>query len=175
MAHQVEQPQLVLAVLSNSVEQVIERLDSGDDIDAIDYTTPWHMTALMCASIRTMVPIVELLISRGANLNITSSGQYEGMNSLHFACRNHDKKMIRLLVDAGATLNSVDRNGQNILHELAINNDLEGLKIVSTKDIEDLKYARDSSGRLPVDCVSKSFWKRNEIISLLTPKQDIAV
>lgn len=166
-----QQPQIVYAVLLNSIERVIERLDAGDDKDEIDFTAPWHMTAIMCAAIRNMGPIVELLISHGADLNITSSGEYAGMTSLHFACRNSDNKIIKLLVDAGANLSSLDRDGKNLLHELALMKNLEGIKILATNDIEALKCSRDVEGRLPVDCVSKTFWKAEEMVALLTPKE----
>ena len=59
-------------------------------------------TALLTAAKNGQNEMVELLASRGADINATMVGRYEGFGALHFAADRGDKAMVEILLGHGA-------------------------------------------------------------------------
>lgn len=58
--------------------------------------------------------IVELLLSKRANVNATDNG---GRTALHFVVSGKHKNIVELLLNHGADINARDKNGMTPLHE----------------------------------------------------------
>jgi len=66
--------QIVRAAASGRAEAVALLIDLGFDVNAINSTTPLHVTALHEAAMRGNMEVIRLLIERGADPNIRDSG-----------------------------------------------------------------------------------------------------
>jgi ankyrin repeat protein len=87
-------------------------LDRGANIEQVcgDY----DLTPVLLACRNGRADLVSLLLHRGANLKAVTS---EGLNVLHCACQNGEfgKEIVPLLVKAGADVNAVDEDEDNVL------------------------------------------------------------
>ena len=102
----------------NNIGRVREYLDSGADPDIIDRSYN-NNTALIYASSEGHTEIVELLLDRGADINITND---LGSTALMEASRNNRTEIIRLLLDRGADPNIRDDYGGTALISASIGN-----------------------------------------------------
>ncbi|KAL9110542.1 MAG: hypothetical protein Q9227_004900 [Pyrenula ochraceoflavens] len=75
-------------------------IDAGANINAVGGR---YHTALQAAAYGGNPSIVSLLIERGADVNI-EGGEYYYKSPLNAAADSHDCKMLRMLIDAGATV-----------------------------------------------------------------------
>jgi hypothetical protein len=96
--------------------------------------------------------IVELLISKGANVNVVATqGDYKGYTPLIFACKNGNKDIVELLVSKGADLKAVILEGDYkgytpLMFAVQIGNkDIESLliKLSSSDSISYLEKKKD--------------------------------
>ena len=84
------------AVRSANLSRVLELLESGSDINALDER---GQTALMNAVIWKNLELAELLIKRGADLNRTAKLR---LSALYLAVIRNEPIFLKLLLDAGA-------------------------------------------------------------------------
>jgi ankyrin repeat protein len=88
-------------------EMVELLLDGGADVNA---KCPWDdSTALHTAVIHKQVPIVRLLIDRGASVDAETKS---GWNACHFAAGEGDIESLQILVDHGTDWRAVNAGGQ---------------------------------------------------------------
>jgi ankyrin repeat protein len=112
---------LLAAARSQDVALMRMLLDKGADPNRA--TTVDHFTPLMAAlsggarrrdrggtrSESNLMPAIQLLIERGADVNAVNS---RGMTAMHYAARTGDDPAVQLLADHGAKLNARDRLGR---------------------------------------------------------------
>jgi ankyrin repeat protein len=84
------------ATNAGDLGQVVDLLDAGTDVDALD---EHGQTALMNAAYRGDADLAQLLIARGAALNVTAKYR---LTALMLAVINDHAHLVRLLVQAGA-------------------------------------------------------------------------
>ncbi len=99
------------AAEKGDLEQVQRHLNAGSNIDALDRD---KMSPLHYASFRGQMEIAELLIDKGANVNI--KGQEGGVTPLHLAATKGNKEMVKLLISRGADVELTDKYGRKPLH-----------------------------------------------------------
>ena len=99
-------------------------LQYGSDINAIDIGghTPLHWAAFLNLNAR----IVRILLDHGANYKI----QARTGTSLHYAAAGWATTNIKVLIDRGSNIESVDKNGETPLHKASKNRILEPAKIL---------------------------------------------
>jgi ankyrin repeat protein len=130
---------------------------------------PVGHTPLHIAADRAALPIVMLLLARGADPNRRSA---DGSTPLHVAARASSayKRLIRTLVDAGADVNATTPDGRTPLHELADRcprHAKAAIRFLRSRGARvDL---RDAHGRLPVDLVT-DLPMADSVRALLTPR-----
>lgn len=86
---------------------IVSRLLQEKELD-IDFITPYSRTALMYASEKGCTDIVDLLIERGASVNLNGAG---GLGPLHRACRYGKLDVADRLLKKGADPNALDDEG----------------------------------------------------------------
>lgn len=96
------------AVLAHDVEAARRVLDAGADINQVDHE---NMTAVLYSIVGQDIPMLELLLGRGANLEHGEPGE----KALDLAIISQDLDVIRKLVQAGADLNNLI-DGKTHLH-----------------------------------------------------------
>ncbi|MBN1550377.1 ankyrin repeat domain-containing protein [bacterium] len=70
-------------------------------------------TPLQSAILSNNRNIVEYLVSRGADVNLTD---FSGSSPLHYAAANHHADIIKVLLQNGAKINTTNSNGMSPLH-----------------------------------------------------------
>ncbi|MDI2127608.1 ankyrin repeat domain-containing protein [Yinghuangia seranimata] len=94
-------PILAVALDSDDVELVRPFLDSGTPVDMV--TTERGTTPLMIAAMNGNPSLVEFLISRGANVNLRETGDFDTGTSLTHAVESDEPAaIVPLLLSAGA-------------------------------------------------------------------------
>ena len=86
-------------------------LSAGADIKALDEGA----SSLYLACERGKTEFVRLLLSRGADPNIATVGQYTCC-AIHAACSGLHYDAVKLLLEYDADVNAPDENGENVLH-----------------------------------------------------------
>lgn len=86
-------------------------LDAGARVDIVDDAgmTPLHWAAKLCC-----LRLARRCIEAGADVDQVETTY--GTSALHEAVKNSQHDMIRLLMEAGATVNLTDRTGYSPLH-----------------------------------------------------------
>jgi ankyrin repeat protein len=98
--------ELIQAAAAGDTSKVLQLLNSGANVnDAFerDDSELSGMTALMAASSRGHSELVQLLIKRGANVNLK---HYSGTTALMSAAGSGDESTVKALLDAGADVNA---------------------------------------------------------------------
>ena len=95
-------------VIQNDIEAVKKLLDAGADInEQVEVGGAGSMTPLLGACVYLHEDMAELLILKGADINVKTS---RGETPLMFACYSSEK-IARLLVSKGAEINKKDGTG----------------------------------------------------------------
>ncbi|KAM5352815.1 hypothetical protein ACJ41O_005537 [Fusarium nematophilum] len=100
---------LVFAAGRGNVDQVIQLIDKGVDIDAMDLN---GRRAISLAAENGQVDIVQLLIQRNANVDLVD---VNGESAIWWASRNGHKEVVRQLLNQRAFLEMPDAEGQSPL------------------------------------------------------------
>ena len=109
--------------------------------------------ALHVGSSKGNIPLVMLLIEKGANINIPD---VHGNTALHYAVDRSRRETVLCLLKYGAIINFQDYKGNSPLHVACVNNDIEMVKLLISKDADpeltDLLniYPRDKTKLFPI-------------------------
>lgn len=101
-------------VSQGNIEKVQELLDDINDINKVLYN---GHAMLHYAAENGRYKIVELLISKGHNINWRA--QSTGASPMHYAVKNGHFKIVKILMLNGADINALDDNGKSPLHYAA--------------------------------------------------------
>ncbi len=115
------QSSLLNAVHSGNVDAVKEQIANGADVNSVAEGT----SVLHLAVSTNNVEIVRLLLSAGANPNITDE---EKQTPLMMLYSDANMEIFNLLLHSGAKVNSKDSEGQTVLMNVAENGNVEMLK-----------------------------------------------
>ena len=116
----------ILAAIKGNIEVVKLLVEHGGDIQAQDI---FGHTPLSYAVMNDHVPVVEMLLDRGADVN-SKSGAYEAPLLCH-AANGNQVKMVELLIARGADVNlTSDEGGHTPLHCAAYTNSREVAQVL---------------------------------------------
>lgn len=101
-------PFLCSAARNGKLDMIQWLLENGADIDAVSYDRGY--SAVMDAVWKSNLPIVELLVNKGANLNFISR---DGQTALILATGSENFDICRVLVENGADPTIKDRMGMS--------------------------------------------------------------
>jgi|ERR1041384_141516 ankyrin repeat protein len=76
-----------------------------------DGSTPLH-----CATWKGHQPMVEFLLSSGADVNAHNQNEHWGTTALHAAAHANQAAIAEMLIEYGADVNATDMNGKTPLH-----------------------------------------------------------
>ena len=104
---------LARAVTYGDLVKTRELLDSGVNKDGLSS----GVTPLALAAFYSYMPIIDLLLKKGAHLNV----EKEGLPPLTAAVsgRNPSTSLVQLFLDHGALPDAIDRDGKTALHKAA--------------------------------------------------------
>jgi ankyrin repeat protein len=128
---------LVEGVAYRKLTMVTEALDSGANVNLVtpeSGKTPLHIITSMGrpADNAKLVPIVTLLLSRGANPNVQN---LDGMTPLMYATASENAEIMKLLLDAGADA-TIQQNSSNGRTALRIANEFrfaDGIRLLQER------------------------------------------
>lgn len=139
----------------NNVKRVEEQLDAGVSPNSVDSL---GVSALMLATANGDLPVVNLLLARGADPNATYPKSM-GMAPLHIAAADGDVDIIAALITHGANVNIDNAMGDIPLHYVAISGSKEAAQllidngatigVVNKAGITPFKYAA-GDGSVPI-------------------------
>ena len=104
---------VLCAAASGDVAAVLAFMDLGGDVNANHH----GVTLLMAASIGGHLGVVKVLLERGASPDLAPSGS-AGRTALMGACVALWPETVGLLVEAGASIQAVNRAGKRAIDEL---------------------------------------------------------
>lgn len=104
MSHLVHEYEIFAAARDNNVKKVRELLDAGVDINVFDLDR--HQTPLHLACAHGCKAVVELLVKRGADLNVKDGNE---TTPLHHLVKNKFDVLAMWFVHCGADIHAKDR------------------------------------------------------------------
>jgi len=151
------------AAFDGNVPELEKFLASGTDVNAAHLKTGG--TALMFAAIKNRVEAARLLLSKGADVNVTAK---DGNTALVLAVRDGHTGVAQMLLAKGADVNTKDRTAHDStpLHHAVINHHLAAARLLISKGAD--VNARASGGwPLIISAASKG---TRELVELLLDK-----
>lgn len=159
---------VLMCALKNSStnEKIINSLlKTGIDIN---YQNGFKITPLLVACARTsyknddFIPIIKLLISKGANINHSASDMTPLMAAVY--ANDSSSNIINLLIDSGANPNVFTSNNDNLLL-LALSNDfLNKEKINKLINLGQNVNYKNKSNETPILLLAKQFYREMDYI-----------
>ena len=133
------------ASINNSKEIAQLLIHHGADINAKNCS---GNTALFYSVKEISKEMVEFFIHNGINVNI------ENFVTLYYLCGSRNMNIIELLVSSGININSVNKNGQTVLHEATIFSQVELASFLISHGAN--VNIRDNTGKTPLHLAGKS-------------------
>ncbi len=156
---------LIGAIDQQDLEEVKRLLADGANVNAAyrQGRTPLHF-AVVPLDVPPSTDIVRLLIQGGANVNAHDRGQQ--WTALHFAARDQRYQIVKMLVDAGAQIDSVDIFGNTPLSRCVFNKSpsVEIIELLLAKGADPKKA--NKSGVSPLDLAKIT--GKDDIVALLS-------
>src|SRR3989339_492603 len=100
-------------VKKNEIEKVKDFLKNNREKEIINAQNSYGKTPLYQACSKNCKDIVELLINKGADVNIANKN---GETPLYWTCSNGCKNITELLINKGADVNIANKNGETPLY-----------------------------------------------------------
>ena len=107
-------------------------LDRGAEVDK--RWNWWEPTALYLACRENRVQTAELLIARGANIELVC--RENGYAPLHVACFHGHVDVVQLLLDHGADIKRLSRNGHKPLAVASASGHVEVVELMFDRDVD---------------------------------------
>ena len=110
---------LISAACDGNVQKVMNLLTLGAKVNATDgrgYSALINVEACKGHNDPTRMELVELLIAKGAEVNLRSR---DGTTALMYAARNGDTQAVNALLRSGASVNMADNEGETTLMKAA--------------------------------------------------------
>lgn len=124
-------------------QEVLAELDSESDVNSVSIH---HFTPLMLAAWEGYLPIVNLLLGKGANPNIAHPN---GRTALHLSCSKGHEEVVQALLAHGANINADSERGDSPAIEAAQFNHQSVVEILRKRQA-DMEH-RDKQGRTADD------------------------
>lgn len=141
---------------------VVPLLDAGADINARDIV---GYCPILEACLNNHTAAMEILLSRGCNLNVTDG--IHGMSPLHWAIRhNHHDIISNLLRLRDLQLQPQDKFGQTTLHIAAKHADARTLRLLSHAKLRGLSKADKSDEGLTALDIAEIRHRRDDVSKL---------
>jgi len=147
---------LISAACDGNVRKVMNLLTVGAKVNATDgrgYSALIDVEACKGQDDPTRVQLVELLIAKGAEVNLRSS---DGTTTLMYAAGNGDTQAVNALLRNRAAVNAADNDGQTALMKAAASSCSEETVRALLSAGADLN-ARDHKGRNALDRFRSSY------------------
>jgi len=131
---------LIQAVRSptRSKELIEKLLNNDEDIDINQQEEITESSTLHFASFYNCLPIVKLLVSKGANLNLINKS---GLTPLMWAIEKGHTAIAKFLLSSGADITISDTQGFTALHKAVLNGNTEVLSAIisASKNVSEFK------------------------------------
>ena len=144
---------LFAAIMARDVERVRELLDAGANVNEQDGANP--MTPLHWAAHNDQTAIVDLLLSRGANIEAQTKG---GWTPLHYAAAEASAATVKSLLRRGADVRARTDDGSTPLHLAASIGHIANVELLieAGADLD----AKDNHKRTPLYYAAKKIRMR---------------
>lgn len=143
---------------TGDIERILELISAQKDtINSIDEN---GFSPLILAAYRNQSTCVELLLSKGANVNYCSP---EG-TALHAVCYKGNVEMARLLLKNNQSINALSSRGTSCLVYAVQSGKIELVQLLLDKGAD--KNIADEYSRLPLDYAKQA--KNQQLIELLS-------
>ncbi|GFR05473.1 ANK_REP_REGION domain-containing protein [Trichonephila clavata] len=150
---------LLTAVHNGDISKVTDLLNRGANIEAKGTK---NETSLCVASNIGRSDIIELLLSKGASVNVRD---IDGKTPLHYAA--FTGKGVELILSKGASIEAKDKNGWTPLHYAAWQNRLNAARLLVDKGAN--IGAKGNDGKVPLIVASET--GKVEVANFLRSKQ----
>ncbi len=139
--HYMEYAQIILATYAGDPA----RLPAGNGkLASVNHRIPEGQAPLHIAASNGYVALMDALIRRGANVNITNDSK---QTPLHWAAWNNQAQALTLLLNQGGDLTATDIARNTPLLLAAQNNGIEAAKVLLAKGAD--RYAANKDGKTP--------------------------
>lgn len=102
---------LLIRACQNGQKGVVASFLKRNDKN-LDYVDNNGFSALHYACAKGTRDIIKMLITHGADVNLTSN---RGITPLHLAVKTGNKEIIKMLVNEGADINATDNSGESVI------------------------------------------------------------
>jgi len=166
-------PPLLVAAVMDRPDAAQLLLDHGADPNVRGGTSELHATPLIFAASSGSAAIVELLLSRGADIEAIDS---HGATAIDDAAGADKLKMVALLAGAGANVNTRGGDGNTPLHFAAWNGHGDVVRLLLALGAD--PAARNNAGQTPVAMATQSDQisarDKADVLASLSPRDSIS-
>jgi hypothetical protein len=155
---------LIAEAMNGNLLEVRKLLANGVDVN---FANRLGVTALMVACQWDRLEVAEFLLANGADLEIRERNQ--DRNALIYSCLSGDSRIVKLLLDHGAAVNSTDAVGRSALMTAATMGNTELVKLLLQRGAN--AHLRDHYGATAWDWASVA--GRDEIFEVLNPQDAV--